>query len=85
VSGRAAPGRGAKPGLEDQATQVALGKPAQVPGDADSPNADAFDRSPEAEALRPTDVQGAPIALDGPGGSDPLDTRDDLPREDEAT
>jgi len=61
-------GRGAKPGFADQLTQTSLGKPARVPGDPDSPNADAFDQSPETEELRPTDVPPTPI----PPGDDPL-------------
>lgn len=46
------------PGIEDQALQVATGKPSQVPGVPGGPNADAFDASAETEALRPTPNEG---------------------------
>lgn len=55
---RAHPGHGASPGIEDQPLQAATGKPAQVPGSPDSPNADAWDASAEAEALRPRPGEG---------------------------
>ena len=52
------PGVGATPGIEDQALQAATGKPSQVPGHPDSPNADGFDLSAAAERLRPQPDEG---------------------------
>jgi hypothetical protein len=62
------PGAGSQPGIEDQALQTATGKPAQVPGTSGGPNADAFDASPETEALRP---------VPGEGPADPRELPDD--------
>jgi hypothetical protein len=55
---RRPPGRGARPGIEDQDLAESTGKPAQVPGVPGGPNADAFDVSPEAEELRPKPGEG---------------------------
>lgn len=68
------PGQGATPGIEDQATQAATGKPAQVPGTPGGPNADGFDLSREAEALRPRPDEGPGDPRAGAG-----DLRDDEP------
>jgi len=67
---RTPPGTGSTPGVEDQATQAATGKPAQVPGTPGGPNADAFDVSSEAEALRPRPNEGPGDPLAGAGELD---------------
>lgn len=53
------PGQGARPGIESQNTATGLGKGAQVPRDPASPNAEPFDRSGDADELRPTVDEGA--------------------------
>ncbi len=65
---REAPGRGGRPGIEDQQLATATGKPAQVPGvpGADGPNADALDTHADAEALRPQPDEGAADPREGP-------------------
>jgi hypothetical protein len=72
---REAPGRGGRPGIEDQQLAAAAGKPAQVPGapGSDGPNADAFDTDADGERLRPQPDEGAADPREGP---DDLLTRD---------
>jgi hypothetical protein len=62
----AAPGQGARPGVEDQGLAASAGKPAHVPGVPGGPNSDAFDTSPEAEKLRPEAGEGAADPRTGP-------------------
>jgi hypothetical protein len=70
------PGQGGAPGIESQTLQTATGEPHQVPGTPGGPNADGFDRSPEAEALRPEP---------GEGPGDPREGAGTIPRDPDAT
>jgi hypothetical protein len=59
MSDKGRPGSGSTPGIESQQASAGRGRPSQVPRDPEGPNAQAYDRSPDAEALRPGVDAGA--------------------------
>jgi hypothetical protein len=59
MSNKGKPGTGSTPGIESQQASADRGRPSQVPRDPDGPNPQAYDQSPEAEALRPRPHDGA--------------------------
>jgi hypothetical protein len=76
VGDQGRPGTGSRPGIESQ-TSARLSKASEVPGPG-SPNEDAYDVSPEAEALRPgvDDRAGDPRAGAGDLDETPADADD---------